>query len=319
MKKHLCLTGILAVIISLSGCSKKETIYVAWRDNPQAESCVNLFTTLTDLGYKAVMLPQVIDYDLPYTDNRLSSDCISENDYLAPRYADLVKSNAYKNSNISQVMKGVKGLIFPGGEDISPSLFQQPAPWHGIQEEKNYNATRDVSDYLLMSYCIDNDLAVLAICRGGQMLAVASGLSLIQDISVYCEENNLSYRNEHRNAEPSPGAFRDYASHAIKINPQSKLHQIMGTEKVDGCPSWHHQAILSLDGSNLLLAATADLPGFQNIEAIEVKDKKFIIGIQYHPEAAYAKHLNNAPNKNLYMQKKEAAKIFTAFAKEIAD
>lgn len=72
------------------------------------------------------------------------------------------------------------------------------------QEERDYNAERDISDYLTMAYCLDNDIPVMGFCRGMQMLSVVSGAEVIQDVPAYFAELGLEYNDEHNNRKASP-------------------------------------------------------------------------------------------------------------------
>ena len=107
-----------------------------------------------------------------------------------------MRVNTWHDSNAEDAVKDIGFVVFTGGEDISPSLFYEPEPWHGVVEEIDYNAERDVSDYLTMSYCLDHDIPVLGSCRGMQMLAVVSGAEIMQDIPSYFLEHGLKYEYE---------------------------------------------------------------------------------------------------------------------------
>lgn len=253
----------------------------------------------------------VADHDLEYTDGRIAGIGITENDYLTEDYADLVKGNTYRNSNVADVMKGIDAVVFTGGEDISPTLLAEPEDWHHIEEEKDYNATRDVSDYLLMAYCIDNDIPVMGFCRGMQMLAVVSGATVIHDIPTFYAEQGLTYASEHRNQKASPDACRDYAPHDVDVkDPRSLVYDIFGVTTVKGVPSWHHQAVKSVEGTKLKVTASAMTEGYEIIEVLERTDRSMIMGFQFHPEAAVVKHLEQAENADSFMSLEEALKVF---------
>ena len=82
--------------------------------------------------------------------------------------------------------------------DRSPSLYAVQEDWHHVEAEIDYNAARDVSDYLTMAYCLDHDIPILGFCRGSQMLGVVSGATMIQDLPVWFASHNLDYNYEHR-------------------------------------------------------------------------------------------------------------------------
>ena len=287
-------------------------IGIAWRSDADSEFFSNITRTLEDLGIPYAMVDQVVDYSIPYEGNSVASFCIDENDILLPGYAEEVKRELYQNSNIDEVMhaRDYRAVIFTGGEDIAPTLLASPEPWHGIEAEKDYNATRDVSDYLLMTYCIDNDIPVIGFCRGSQMLGVVSGAEIIQDLPVYFEDNGVPYDYEHRNEKASSDAYRDYAPHDVILTEGSKVKEMYGLDTLENVPSWHHQALTGLEDTPLLLAGYTEVNGLKTVEIIERRDKAFVIGFQFHPEAAYVKHLEGADNSDSFIDADTAAVIF---------
>ena len=83
-----------------------------------------------------------------------------------------------------------------------------------------------------------------------------------------------------------------------------------GTETLTGCPSWHHQAVKSVDNTRLVVTGYTETDGIQMIEAVERTDKTFAVGLQFHPEAALVKHLEKAENQGDYMDYDTALSIF---------
>lgn len=313
---------LFCVCMVFTGCENtKETIDtgeeakckvgIAWRADTDSEFYTNIFRTVEEAGGEPILLNQVNTESIPYKDGLVSAECITENDYLDTQYAEILKKEGYSKSNVESVVADVDAIIFTGGEDISPTLCSRVQEWHGIESEKDYNATRDVSDYILMSYCIDNDIPVMGFCRGMQMLAVVSGGTIMQDIPTYFSDMNLEYNYEHRREKATPDEYRDYTPHSVVLNDKSSLlYQIYGKDTINGVPSWHHQAVESVDGTNLKVTATTNVSGIDMIEAIERTDKSFIIGLQFHPEAAVIKNIDNAENADQFMDKDTAAAIF---------
>ena len=214
-------------------------------------------------------------------------------------------------------MGTVSIVLFTGGEDISSTLFYDPEPWHGIVAEIDYNAERDVSDYLTMSYCLDNDIPVMGFCRGMQMLGVISGAELIQDIPAHFAGLGVEYDDTHRNPKATPESYRDYAPHDVEVAEGSRLHDIVGGTTLTGCPSWHHQAIGNVDNTRLIVTGTTDTNGVTMIEAVERTDKTFAVGLQFHPEAALVKHLDGAENQADYMDYDTALAFFRAIVEAL--
>lgn len=320
MKKYCPLLAVAIILSVFSSCSNGNSgssddfvVGIAWTGDVGSGSLNNVQITLDSLGVKNVLLPEVVDSLLPYSNGIINSDCIDENDILRQNYADIVKTRTYSHSNVTNAIKGVNAVIFPGGEDIAPTLYNTPEPWHGIAAEKDYNATRDISDYLLMTYCLDNEIPILAICRGSQMLGIVSKATVIQDIPEWFKQQGLEYNFEHRNEKAESESYRDYAPHTVNFTSGSILATLSESTVVDGCPSWHHQAIASVDGTNLVVSGTTVVSGIKMIEGIERSDKKLAVGIQYHPEAAYVKSVKKTGNAEQFMSKEQVATFFLNF------
>ena len=321
-KKHIrffCfLLCILVVLISV-GCdaqiqnassAQQPVIGIAWREDTDSEFYTNICRAIEAAGGSWVLLPQVTSPDLDYdADGHLSSG-VAPTGALTEAAGKLVRCNGWQGSNAPDAAAAVTAVVFTGGEDISPSLFYAPELWHGIEAERDFHAERDVSDYLLMDYCLDQDIPLMGFCRGMQMLSVVSGAEIIQDLPVYFEQQGKEYNYEHRNEKTSPDAYRDYAPHAIQIEEDSLLAEIAGTDTLNGCPSWHHQAVKNTDNTRLVVTATTDTNGISVIEAVERTDKTFAVGLQFHPEAAVVKHLDRAENADDLLNMDAALSFF---------
>ena len=172
----------------------------------------------------------------------------------------------------AEVVASVDGVLLPGGGDVLPSIYGQAA-------HKTFSAAepgRDDYELELARRAIDADLPVLAICRGVQVLNVARGGSLVQDIP-----EQLGTSVNHILRDP-PHAI----AHDVWIVEGSLLDQLMRERlETDTCPvnSRHHQAPMTL-GTGLVASATAP-DGV--IEAIEDPNKRFCLGVQWHPENFY--------------------------------
>ena len=325
--KQLKIWHIAVIFVILCGaCSKtsrddnhKELkIAIAWREDTDNEFCTNVVEAFRQAGVNVTVLPQVkasyIDYEgSSVSVNQLDADGIG---YLSNDAGLLVRANSYNGSNVAEVLRDVDGVIFSGGEDISPSLYAVQADWHHIKSEIDYNAARDVSDYLTMAYCLDHDIPILGFCRGSQMLGVVSGATMIQDLPVWFASHNLDYNYEHRREKSEGETYRDYTPHDVKLAGDSHLAKMFGTTTLTAVPSWHHQAILSVDGTQLSVTATTSVSGIETIEGIERKDKRCAVAVQFHPEAAIVKHLgkgvNNA-NASQFMSYETAMPLFRSF------
>ena len=172
--------GYSAIVSEASG--KPVSVGIAWSNVPDSYSYTSTIIAVKEAGATPVILDMVKSYDLNYDKKGNLIDSKDEHGILTSRAAKLVKCNQWQNSNAAAVMKGIDCIIFPGGWDISPTLYYNEQPWHGIEKDSDYSAERDVSDYLLFSYCLEKNIPTLAICRGMQMLSIVSGAEIVQDI-----------------------------------------------------------------------------------------------------------------------------------------
>ena len=297
MKKSVMPTvvGIVFAIL-LSSCARTKAqplVGVAWRSNQQSETFVATCKALEVAGGTPVLLPQILSADLAYKDNMLT-DAKNADGSLSAAAAKLVRCNTYQGVDIGAVLDGVAAVVFPGGEDISPSLYYDAPP---VESDEGFSAERDVSDYLLMRYCLEHDIPLLCICRGMQFLSVVSGATIIQDIPSFMAQKGLSYAYDHR-TEPLPDGTQDFAFHDVTLTaPDSLLKRIVGSSVIENTPSWHHQAVGSVDGTRLVVTAVTNTAGIDIIEAVERPDRSFVLGLQFHPEIAVVRALDDSSIK----------------------
>jgi len=95
------------------------------------------------------------------------------------------------------------------------------------------------------------------------------------------------------------------------MEEDSIIGLIFKSNVVENVPSWHHQAVKSVDGTSLKVTAVTETDGYPIIECIERTDKTMIIGFQFHPEAALVKHKNGVDNAENYMKRDLAILPFT--------
>lgn len=328
MKRALSFVVAIAVAFCalFTACAKQTMlsqsaplIGIAWCPDTDSEFFTNVCRSIEAAGGAWVMLDQVKSPYLSYDANGKLSDGVDETGVLGLAAAKYVRDNTWHESNAAEAVGNIRLVIFAGGSDVSPSLYYTPEEWHGIEAERDYCAERDVSDYLTMAYCLDNDIPIIGFCRGMQMLSVISGTEVIQDIQTWLEEDSIEYHYEHRNEINSSDSYRDYASHSIQVIKGSLLYEMVQTEELSGCPSWHHQAVKSVENTPLSVSGYADTNGVYIIEAIERTDKAFAVGLQFHPEAAIVKHLDQAANRNDFMDYDTAISIFKRLVEEAAN
>ena len=301
-----------------SDAQEKPLIGIAWCADTESEFFTNICRAIEETGGAWVMLEQVKSPDLKYTDQGKLIDCTDDIGTLTADAAKYVRCYTWHGSNAAQAVGDLNLIIFTGGSDISPSLYYTPEECWNTEGEGDYCAERDVSDYLTMTYCLDNDIPVIGFCRGMQMLSVVSGAEFIQDIPTYFSDMSLEYGYEHRNEPESADAYRDYASHDVQVDEDSLLYQIVKTTELKSCPSWHHQAVKDVDNTRLKVTGYTDTNGIEIVEAVERTDKAFAVGLQFHPEAAVIKQLYGAENADDYMDYDTALSIFEYLVWQVA-
>ena len=103
------------------------------------------------------------------------------------------------------------------------------------------------------------------------------------------------YAYEHRNEPKKPGSYRDFAFHDVDVTEKNSiLYRIAGAATVRRVPSWHHQMVGSVEGTRLKITGVTVTDGIGVIEAVERPDKTFVLGIQYHPEIAVVRGLDDS-------------------------
>ena len=307
--KKKCSLLIASMVASFAAsCNQstpKKNIYIAWSNKQDSYSFISTIKTIEAIGCNPVVLNMVMSTDLSYKDNSLV-DSVDEHGILLSELARKVKTNVWNHSNVEEIAKDVDCIIFPGGSDICPTLWKDEGEWHGIEGDTDYSAERDVSDYLLMSYCLEKDIPMLAICRGMQMLSVVSGATMINDIPTYFESLGKDDEDTHRDKEK-----KVFASHDVEISDTSSLlYKITNTNILHNVPSWHHQGVLSADNTKLTVTAETVTDGVRIIEGVERKDLSFCFGVQFHPEVAVRKYVDKEEDASKYMDMESASSFF---------
>ncbi len=166
-----------------------------------------------------------------------------------------------------EVIEKIDGLLLSGGVDIAPEYYGEINSGKSVE----ISPSMDNSEQILIRLAMEANLPILGICRGMQALNVFCGGTLIQDIP---SERGVSVT--HRLEKP------DTAFHNISVEKVSPLSEAIGfgTHRIN---SYHHQAIKDL-APDFSVAASAE-DGI--IEAVFHKNKKFILGVQWHPERDY--------------------------------
>ena len=166
---------------------------------------------------------------------------------------------------ILRLVEGLDGLVLPGGTDVDPNRYGE----NPLVECGEIDPLWDELDLWAAGFALERNLPILAICRGVQVLNVALGGTLVQDISSQIK-NPLKHQQE---------APTWYATHDVTVQSASLLGNIWGTAP-SRVNSFHHQAIAKV-GRGLRIVATAP-DGV--IEAVESTEHRFVLGVQWHPE-----------------------------------
>ena len=160
----------------------------------------------------------------------------------------------------------VDGLLLTGGDDVGPDMYgEEKLPCCGETAPR-----RDRFEFPLCRLALDMDLPILAICRGHQVLSCVLGGNMYQDIAT-----QFSPELKH----PQYSTPRDKV-HDMIVEEGSLLHKITGLTKFQ-VNSRHHQAVKTPGAGLRVIARAAD--GL--IEGVELPGKKFVLGVQWHPES----------------------------------
>jgi putative glutamine amidotransferase len=200
--------------------------------------------------------------------------CSKQHDYeeAVRRAGGDVRILDYETDTPASVVSEVDGILLPGGDDVQPSLYGESAHSAFAAAEPG----RDAYEIELARQAADANLPLFAICRGIQVLNVARGGTLVQDIA-----SQLPAAIPHE-VRDTPHTI----AHDVWVSEGTLLHSLL-RDRIDGdaCPvnSRHHQAVERV-GSGLIVSATAP-DGV--IEAVEDPSKRFCLGVQWHPENFY--------------------------------
>lgn len=167
----------------------------------------------------------------------------------------------------ADLLDRVDGLLLSGGSDVDPALYGA----HPHAKLGRVVRERDDFELALCRRALERDLPILAICRGHQVLNVATGGTLVQDLPSELKEP----------LDHDPALQRWERTHEVDILQSTRLRAILGRERM-AVNSSHHQAVESL-GQGLTVSAVSRED--EVIEGIEMPVRRFVVGVQWHPEA----------------------------------
>lgn len=177
----------------------------------------------------------------------------------------------------------IDGLLLTGGVDVDPAHYgEEPLP---ICDKPD--RPRDVVEMTLTRWALADRKPILAVCRGIQLLNVACGGALYQDVAT---QHPTAIKHDYFPAVVK--LPRDHLAHEVRVQPGSRLADALGTE---GCQvnSMHHQGIKRLAPT---LSAAAHAPDGL-VEGVEMPAEPFVVGVQWHPEELTATH---EPSRRLF-------------------
>jgi putative glutamine amidotransferase len=180
---------------------------------------------------------------------------------------------AHAGESLRELYELLDGLLLTGGEDVSPTRYGEPVAAPNVEVVQE----RDQLEFQLLEWARADELPVFAICRGIQVLNVALGGSLYQDLP-----SARPGAVRHDQTKLDPPLPRTDASHAVTVLAGSFLGDLLGAGELL-VNSMHHQSIKVLAPSLRAVAHAAD--GL--VEAVEAKDPgspAFLLGVQWHPE-----------------------------------
>lgn len=178
----------------------------------------------------------------------------------------VVLTNFALEEDVGAILDRLDGLFLTGGHDIDPTYFdEEPIPKLG-----KVTPQRDRFELAIAKKALEINKPILGVCRGSQVLTVATGGSLYQDIYSQTEDDLLQH------VQRAPSA---HASHFAEVTEGSLLNKLTGKTKMK-INSRHHQAAKDVAAPLAVTAKASD--GI--IEAVESKDHNFVLGMQWHPE-----------------------------------
>lgn len=171
-----------------------------------------------------------------------------------------------------EIFNRCEGFLLTGGPDIDGNLYgEENLEWNG-----EISPIRDFAEIFIVKKAMSYNKPLLGICRGIQVMNVAMGGTLYQDI--HCQ------RKESLNLKHSQNAPKWYPTHDVTIQKDSWVRKSFVKEQ-EGVNSFHHQAVKDLAQGFLVTAQSND----GVIEAIEHESHKFAVGVQWHPELMWQK------------------------------
>lgn len=158
--------------------------------------------------------------------------------------------------HLARSIERLDALVLHGGGDVDPARYGEPA---SAEQLYGIVAEHDELEFRLVGAALAAGVPILAICRGLQVLNVALGGTLHQDIGSEAHWRVL---------------------HPVDVEPDSVLARVLGTTRPAECHSVHHQILNAIAPSLRVVGRAAD----GTVEAVELPGARFVVGVQWHPE-----------------------------------
>ncbi len=175
------------------------------------------------------------------------------------------------DATLRAIYERLDGVMIPGGADVDPATYHEAR--HDRCE--NSDPPRDRVELRLIRWAMEDGKPVLGICRGIQLLNLARGGTLWQDLAAQCPGASK------HDYFPDQGYERDRLVHDVAIEPDSLLADVVGTTSLR-VNSMHHQAVSRIGEGLRVTARSVD---DDVVEGLEAPDHPFMLGVQWHPEA----------------------------------
>lgn len=202
----------------------------------------------------------------------------------------VILSPGLSDESLRALFDRLDGLLLSGGGDIDPATYGEE-PHSTIW---GLDMNRDRAELALAKWAAYTQKPLLCICRGTQVLNVALGGSLVQDIESMRPEALRHMFDE----ETTP---REEVTHSVRVAEGSLLGELIQANAAQ-VNSWHHQAVKRLADDLKVVASAPD--GI--VEAIEIPGHRFALGVQWHPEWLYDKY---PEHKRLFERLVQAASV----------
>ena len=203
-------------------------------------------------------------------------DSIKKSIWMYPGYPEgiteaggipVILSILNRNEDIEAIAERLDGFVFSGGQDVDPQYYGEAL----LKYSNEIYPPRDQLELRLLRAVMDQDKPIFGVCRGLQLINVALGGTLYQDINKQVKRELPIQHFQQNNYE--------FPVHEVSIATNSRLYEIIGTETIR-VNSMHHQAIARL--APQLIAAAASADGL--VEAVEIRGLSFGLVVQWHPE-----------------------------------